>query len=140
MTRLFQPRQPIHKEPAFAVTVTAALVLWALLLLAGCAENELPPTPDERLKGAWERTWQTSTQTWSFDGQGQCQAYSIVEGQPVQFYALSYSFEGDTITMVDLAASGPFRDLHRAFVEFPTDSTATFWWLDGARYDLKSIL
>jgi len=139
MTHLFQPRQPIHKEPAFAVTVTAALGLLVLMLLSGCAETELPPTPEEKIKGAWERVWQTSTQTWSFDD-GQCQAYSIIEGQPVQFYALSYSFDGDTITMVDLATSGPFRDLHRALVEFPTDSTAVFWWFGGVRYDLKRML
>lgn len=130
MTHLFQPRQPIHKEPAFAVMVTAVLVLWILLLLAGCAEKERPPTMGERLQGAWAREWGTLTNRYNFH-HGACDVYSTTEGQ----CAYAYTTDGDTLTMMDLAS----KTVRRAAVTFPTDSTAVLGWEKGFNYHLKRM-
>lgn len=136
MTHLFQPNQPFYKSPAFALAVAAALVLWALFSMTSCRDIDPPKTLEEKLHGAWERNHMGFVQTWSFDD-GQCLAYSIIPAQPVQLYVVSYACEGDTLTLINLAASSDFRDDRRAIVTFSEDGdTARLAWLGGVDYVL----
>lgn len=96
------------------------------------------PTLEERLQGSWSRKWIVFENTYSFDN-GQCLTYAIIPGQPVQFYAYAYTFQGDTLSMVDLASPSNQRDVRRAVVEFPTDSTCILGFVGGVKYFLKRI-
>jgi hypothetical protein len=118
----------------FAVVV----LILASLLLSSCAERELPLTLEERLHGAWERSWIGFEQTYHFDD-GLCAAHSIIPAQAVQEYFWYYTIQGDTLTIKNLATSGLFRDEVRAVVEFPTDSTAVLSFVCGLNYFLKRI-
>ena len=109
-----------------------------VLVYAGCAEEKLPPTTEERLQGAWAREWNGFEQTWFFDD-GLCTAYGIVAAQPAQQYSIAYWFNGDTINMVNLAAEKAHRDTIIAIVSFPTDSTAVLSWESGVDYHLTRI-
>lgn len=130
---------PMHKDPI--VYVIAACLVFALwILFGGCRDSQDPPkTPEEKITGAWERTLLQFTDTYSFDGNGQCLAYAIVPGQPVQLYASSYTFQGDTISIRYLGSTGGNEDLRRAVVAFPTDSTCVLGWIGGVQYFLKRL-
>ena len=116
----------------------AAIVL--LACLAGCKDEDPPKTLNERLQGAWERQYLQFTQTYSFDGHGQCLEYAIIPGQPVQIYAMAYKCHGDTLSLINLASSSDFRDECRAIVSFSEDGdTARLAWLDGIDYVLVRL-
>ena len=123
-----------------AVGLIAFILLMAAIAFSSCAEKEAPPTLEERLHGAWIRTWQPygSTNTYSFNG-GLCTEHSIIPSQPVQAYFWQYYCNGDTLTLVNLASAEPFSDIRRAVVSFPTDSTCILGWLDGVDYQLKRL-
>lgn len=141
MTHLFQPRTPFYKSPAFALAVTAALVLWMLFGATSCRDQDPLPTPDEMIRGAWSMEWTPAdaTTNYSFDGRGQCIAYAILPAKPVQNYNYAYYFEGDVLTMIDLASADPFRDFRRAAVSFPTDTTCVLAWEHGVDYHLTRL-
>lgn len=121
-------------------TLAAIALFCVVVVFAGCGEKEPLPTIEEQLVGAWERKWLSFTNTYSFDGNGQALAYAIIPGQPVQLYAYKYWFNQDTLSLIDLSASKPFRDTSRAVVSF-TDSgdTSVLSWVNGAKYYLKRI-
>lgn len=126
---------PPYKDP---IVYVIAFALW--ILFGGCRDSQDPPkTPEEKITGAWERNWLTFTDTYSFDGHGQCLAYAIVPGQPVQLYASSYTFDGDTISIRYLGSTGGNADVRRAVVSFPDDSTCVLGWIGGVQYFLKRI-
>lgn len=142
MTHLFQPRTPLYKSPAFAIAVTAVLVLWMLFGATSCREQDPPPTLNERLQGAWIRHWTPAdaTTTYSFDGKGQYFTYAILPAQPVQMYAGAYTTDGDVLTMYDLAEiDGIGGGVHRSVVMFPTDTTCVLAWEDGVNYYLTRL-
>ena len=136
-----QPLDPQERQKmtAWATAFVVAFTLFIIALLSGCKETEDPLSIEEKLHGAWQRNWLGFEQTWFFDD-GLCTAHSMVPGQPVQAYAMAYTFQGDTITMVDLASGAAHRDEARAVVTFPTDSTAVLSWLGGVNYFLKKLL
>lgn len=137
MTHLFN-RQPFHKDPVFRAFL--AMMLAAFLLLGfGCGEKEPLPTPEEKMVGAWERKWLSFTNTYSFDGNGQCIKHAIIPGKPAQVYFCKYWFDHDTLSLIDLSVSKPFLDTSRAVVSFPSDDTAVLSWLDGVDYYLMRI-
>lgn len=102
-----------------------------LAAFTGCAEKDPPPTLDELLQGAWQRQWISLTNRYNFHS-GACDVYSIIPGQPYQYYAFAYTTEGDTLRMMDLASG----EVYSAVVTFPTDSTAVFAWEGGINYFL----
>ena len=118
----------------------AFILLMAAIAFTGCAEKEAPPTIEERLHGAWIRTWEpyNATNTYSFHD-GQLLAHSIIPAQPVQAYFWQYYCKGDTLTLVNLASVEPFSDVRRAVVLFPTDSTCVLGWIGGVDYQLKRL-
>ncbi len=130
---------PMHKDPiVYTIAVLLVFALW--ILFGGCRDSQDPPkNPEEKITGAWERNWLTFTDTYSFDGHGQCLAYAIVPGQPVQLYASSYTFEGDTISIRYLGSTGGNADVRRAVVGFPDDSTCVLGWIGGVQYFLKRL-
>ena len=114
------------------------VVCMVVFALSSCAEKEAPPTLEERLQGAWIRTWQPywSTNTYSFNG-GLCAEHSILPAQPIQAYFWQYYCNRDTLTLVNLASADPFSDIRRAAVSFPTDSTCILGWFpNGLDYVL----
>ena len=123
-----------------ACGLIAFILLMAAIAFTGCAEKEAPPTIEERLQGAWIRTWEpyNATNTYSFDG-GQCVVHSIVPAQPVQAYFWQYYCNADTLALVNLASAEPFSDIRRAVVSFPSDSTCVLGWLGGVDYILKRL-
>jgi len=137
-------KEPLSKNEGLKMSLWATAFVVALTLFAiaivfgGCSEEQLPPTVEERLQGAWSREWNGFEQTWFFDD-GLCTAHSILPAQPVQAYAMAYTLQGDTITMVSLTNGAAHRDEVRAVVSFPTDSTAVLSWLGGVDYQLKRM-
>ena len=124
-----------------AVGLIAFILLMAAIAFTGCAEKEAPPSMEERLHGAWIRTWQpyNATNTYSFNG-GLCTEHSILPSQPAQAYFWQYYCKGDTLTLVNLASAEPFSDVRRAVVSFPTDSTCVLEWLpNGVDYHLTRL-
>lgn len=118
----------------------AFILLMAAIAFSGCAEKEAPPTLEERLQGAWIRTWGDFTQTYSFNG-GQSLEHSIIPGQPVQLYTWQYFCNADTLAMINLASSEPFSDVRRAVVSFSEDGNeARFeWFPNGVDYILTQL-
>lgn len=112
----------------------AGIVFIVVLLFAGCRDHDPPLTIDEQLQGTWQRDWLTMTNRYNFH-YGSCDAVACVPGQPVQPYFYAYTTNGDMLTMLDLASG----DVSEFTVEFPTDSTAVFWRMDGILYYLKRI-
>lgn len=112
--------------------VYTAISVVLIFGMSGCAETELPPTLEQKLQGGWTRKWEQggAVTTYHFDD-GQCLTYAILPAQPVQFYAYSYTTEGDKLTMTDLATTPPFQDIKTGIVHFPTDSTAVIDWEGG---------
>ncbi len=134
------PPEDREKMRHYIIVGFVALVAFvvASFVLSGCAEREPLPTVEERLHGAWERSWQGFEQTYHFYD-GLCISHSIIPAQPVQEYFWYYTIQGDTMTITNLATSGLFRDEIRAVVEFETDSTAVLSWIGGIKYYLKRI-
>ena len=120
--------------PFFFTIVSAIAHTACVLCVFSCSEKDPLPTADEMIQGAWKREWIGLTQTYNFHS-GACDAYSIIPGQPYQYYALAYSFRGDTLTMIDLAG----REKYEAIVSFPTDTTAVLSWIGGVEYHLTRI-
>lgn len=134
------PEQQLQLRNGAIIALIAIALFCVVVVFGGCAEKDPLPTPEEMIVGAWERKWLTFTNTYSFDGNGQALAYAIIPGQPVQLYAYKYWFTEDTLSLIDLSVSKPFRDTSRAVVSF-TDSgdTSVLSWLNGVDYYLTRI-
>lgn len=130
---------PPYKDP-IPYVIALCLAFALAVLFGGCRDSQDPPkTKAEKITGAWERTWLTFTDTYSFDGHGQALEYAIIPGQPVQLYASSYTFQGDTISIRYLGSTGGNADVRRALVSFPDDSTCVLGWIGGVNYVLKRL-
>lgn len=116
-------------------TLTTFL-FFALFTLAACGDKEAMPTIEDQLQGAWKREWRPFplVNTYNFHAGG-CDTYALIPGQPVQYYAYSYTTDADTLTMFDLGR----MEYYRFTVSFPTDTTAVLSPFEGVDYHLTRL-
>lgn len=121
-----------------AIIALVAIALFCLEMLAGCGEKEPLPTLEDQLQGVWIGKIIGITKTYNFHA-GACDAYSIIGGQPYQYYGYAYTCQGDTLTLIDLAAIWqPGAGVSRALVTVSDNGdTALVSWLDGVDLELK---
>lgn len=130
--------EEIRQMQRITIGFVAFVVLLLVLTLGGCGEKEPLPTLEDQLQGVWIGKIIGITKTYNFHG-GACDAYSIIGGQPYQYYGYAYTCQGDTLTLVDLAAIWqPGAGVSRAIVTVSDNGdTALVSWFDGVDLELK---
>ncbi len=93
-----------HKDWMFPLRRKAAAMAVALLAIAGCAENDIMPTPAQMIEGHWSGgAWAHETNLYYFHAgamwEAKCDGGALFDRRE---YA--YFFAGDTLKAVDVAS------------------------------------
>ena len=124
---------PPYKDP-IPYVIAACLAFALAILFGGCAEKDPPPKKKKKLHGTWERTWIDFTDVYNFQDYTYDGCVTI-PGQTTHCYRYAYTCQGDTLTAMELAS----KNVTRAVVSFPYDSTCVLGWIGGVNYVLKRL-
>jgi hypothetical protein len=122
------------QKDAIVYAIAICLAFCLAVLFCGCAEKDPPLTLQEKLLGTWERTWVGFTDVYNFQ-EDTYDGCVTIPGQPTHCYRYAYTCQGDTLTVMELAS----KNVNRAVVSFPTDSTCVLGWIGGVQYFLKRL-